>query len=56
MIFLLKMHLPFQISSGKLLRRWQAHYMAVSCLVFMDHSLVISGSDDGSVRVWNLMR
>ncbi|CAA7408171.1 unnamed protein product [Spirodela intermedia] len=47
----------WEILSGKLLKRWQAHYMAVSCLVFSDdESLIISGSDDGSVRVWSLMR
>ncbi|MQL82931.1 hypothetical protein Taro_015427 [Colocasia esculenta] len=46
-----------KIASGKLLKRWQAHYRAVSCLVFSDdESFLISGSDDGCVRVWSLFR
>ncbi|WZY98612.1 hypothetical protein YC2023_070941 [Brassica napus] len=33
------------------------HYVSVTCLVFSgDHSLLVSGSQDGSVRVWSLIR
>ncbi|XP_078443774.1 transducin/WD40 repeat-like superfamily protein isoform X2 [Wolffia australiana] len=45
----------WEIGSGKLLRKWQGHYLAVSCLLFLDNSLIASGSDDGCVRVWNLV-
>ncbi|KAI3465344.1 hypothetical protein Pfo_022007 [Paulownia fortunei] len=35
--------------------KWHAHYGAVSCLVFNDdQSLLISGAEDGYVRVWSL--
>lgn len=42
--------------SGRLLKKWHAHYRAVTCLVFSeDESLLISGSEDGCVRVWSLL-
>ncbi|KAL0360840.1 UNVERIFIED_CONTAM: protein ROOT INITIATION defective [Sesamum radiatum] len=44
-----------EVATGKLLKKWHAHYRAVSCLVFNDdESLLISGAEDGSVRVWSL--
>lgn len=47
----------WEVSSGRLLRVWAAHYKAVSCLVFSDdESLLISGADDGYVNVWPLLR
>ncbi|KAI5077894.1 hypothetical protein GOP47_0007718 [Adiantum capillus-veneris] len=47
----------WEVSSGRLLRVWAAHYKAVSCLVFSDdESLLISGADDGFVNVWPLLR
>ncbi|KAI4297535.1 hypothetical protein L6164_037421 [Bauhinia variegata] len=49
-------HIYFwEVESGRLLKKWHAHYRSVTCLVFNeDDSLLISGSEDGSVRVWNL--
>ncbi|KAK6245229.1 hypothetical protein SCA6_008319 [Theobroma cacao] len=45
----------WEVATGRLLKKWHAHYRAVTCLVFSeDNSLVISGSDDGCVRVWSL--
>ncbi|KAK6160695.1 hypothetical protein DH2020_004076 [Rehmannia glutinosa] len=45
----------WEVATGKLLKKWHAHYRAVSCLVFNDdQSLLISGSEDGCVRVWSL--
>ncbi|KAL0291832.1 UNVERIFIED_CONTAM: protein ROOT INITIATION defective [Sesamum radiatum] len=45
----------WEVATGKLLKKWHAHYRAVSCLVFNDdESLLISGAEDGSVRVWSL--
>ncbi|XP_043711477.1 protein ROOT INITIATION DEFECTIVE 3 [Telopea speciosissima] len=46
----------WEVSSGRLLKRWRAHYRAVTCLVLSeDDSLLISGSEDGCVRVWSLI-
>ncbi|KAL8513870.1 hypothetical protein ACS0TY_013112 [Phlomoides rotata] len=45
----------WEVATGKLLKKWHAHYRAVSCLTFNDdQSLLISGADDGCVRVWSL--
>ncbi|XVE55878.1 hypothetical protein DITRI_Ditri03aG0192500 [Diplodiscus trichospermus] len=45
----------WEVATGRLLKKWHAHYRAVTCLVFSeDDSLVISGSEDGCVRVWSL--
>ena len=49
--------LLLQVMSGRLLMKWHAHYRAVTCLVFSeDDSLLISGSEDGCVRVWSLLK
>lgn len=46
----------WEVATGRLLKKWHGHYRAVTCLVFsMDQSLLISGSEDGSVRVWSLL-
>lgn len=46
----------WEVASGRLLKKWDAHYRAVTCLVFSDdNSLLYSGSEDGEVRVWNLI-
>lgn len=46
----------WEVATGKLLKKWNGHYRAVSCLLFSDdESLLISGSDDGYVRVWSLL-
>ncbi|XWS14714.1 hypothetical protein CRYUN_Cryun35bG0032400 [Craigia yunnanensis] len=45
----------WEVATGRLLKKWHAHYRAVTCLVFSeDDSLLISGSEDGCVRVWSL--
>ncbi|KAL7245223.1 hypothetical protein ACSBR2_000527 [Camellia fascicularis] len=46
----------WEVATGRLLKKWHAHYRAVTCLVFADdQSLLISGAEDGSVRVWSLL-
>ncbi|KAJ6320915.1 hypothetical protein OIU78_016163 [Salix suchowensis] len=46
----------WEVATGRLLKKWRAHYRAVTCLVFTDDdSLLVSGSEDGSVRVWPLL-
>lgn len=46
----------WEVETGRLLKKWHAHYRAVTCLVFSDdQSLLISGAEDGSVRVWPLL-
>ncbi|KAK1317100.1 hypothetical protein QJS10_CPA05g02334 [Acorus calamus] len=46
----------WEVSSGRLLKKWHAHYRAVTCLVLSDdESLLISGAEDGCVRVWSLL-
>lgn len=43
-------------SSGQLLRSWPAHYKAITCLVFSQHSggLLLSGGQDTVVSTWVL--
>ncbi|GAA0153410.1 hypothetical protein LIER_11655 [Lithospermum erythrorhizon] len=46
----------WEVATGKLLKKWHAHYRAVTCLVFGDdQSLLISGAEDGCVRIWSLI-
>jgi pre-rRNA-processing protein IPI3 len=46
----------WEVPTGRLLRKWHAHYRAVTCLAFSDdQSLLISGAEDGAVRVWSLL-
>ncbi|KAI3687130.1 hypothetical protein L1987_80821 [Smallanthus sonchifolius] len=46
----------WEVATGRLLKKWHGHYRGVTCLVFsMDQSLLISGAEDGSVRVWSLL-
>ncbi|KAM7521004.1 hypothetical protein LguiB_019966 [Lonicera macranthoides] len=46
----------WEVLTGRLLKKWHAHYRAVTCLVYSDdESLLISGAEDGSVRVWSLL-
>ncbi|CAM8977924.1 unnamed protein product [Rhodiola kirilowii] len=45
----------WEVATGKLLRKWHAHYRAVTSLVMLEgQSLLVSGSEDGNVRVWSL--
>ncbi|KAK7340711.1 hypothetical protein VNO77_21421 [Canavalia gladiata] len=45
----------WEVETGRLLKKWRAHFRAVTCLVFSeDDSMLISGSEDGCVRVWSL--
>lgn len=47
----------WEVASGRLLKKWHGHFKAVTCLVFPDdESLLISGSEDGAVKVWSLFK
>ncbi|CAN6469318.1 unnamed protein product [Victoria cruziana] len=47
----------WEVATGRLLRKWAAHFKEVTCLIFSDDgSLIISGSEDGSVKVWSMFR
>ncbi|XP_068643446.1 protein ROOT INITIATION DEFECTIVE 3-like [Aristolochia californica] len=47
----------WEVASGQLLKQWHGHYRSVTCLVFSDdESFLISGAEDGCVRVWSLCR
>ncbi|CAA7056015.1 unnamed protein product [Microthlaspi erraticum] len=47
----------WEVATGKLLKKWHGHYRSVTCLVFSgDDSLLVSGSEDGSIKVWSLIR
>ncbi|KAL5705073.1 hypothetical protein ACHQM5_023419 [Ranunculus cassubicifolius] len=47
----------WEVASGNMLKKWHAHYRAVTCLVLSeDESLLVSGSDDGEVCVWSLLK
>ncbi|KAL3514483.1 hypothetical protein ACH5RR_027200 [Cinchona calisaya] len=46
----------WEVATGRLLKKWHAHYRGVTGLVFSDdQSFLISGAEDGSVRVWSLL-
>ncbi|XP_074560463.1 protein ROOT INITIATION DEFECTIVE 3-like [Curcuma longa] len=47
----------WEVFTGKLLKKWHAHYRSVNCLTLSkdDEPLLISGSEDGSVKVWSLI-
>jgi pre-rRNA-processing protein IPI3 len=46
----------WEVLTGRLLKKWHAHYRAVTCLVYSDdESLLISGAEDGAIRVWSLL-
>ncbi|XP_050364698.1 protein ROOT INITIATION DEFECTIVE 3 [Argentina anserina] len=46
----------WEVTSGRMLKKWDAHYRAVSCLRFSDDgTMLFSGSEDGEIRVWNLV-
>ena len=48
--------IAWEVSSGRLLRTWQAHYRGVSALCLSpDGSLLLSGGEDGVVHVWPLI-
>nr|DAD32497.1 TPA_asm: hypothetical protein HUJ06_011348 [Nelumbo nucifera] len=45
----------WEVASGRLLKRWHAHYRAATCLFLSDdESLLVSGAEDGCIRVWSL--
>ncbi|CAI0424504.1 unnamed protein product [Linum tenue] len=48
----------WETATGRLLlERWEAHLRPITCLVFNDDgSLLVSGSEDGIVKVWPLLK
>ncbi|RZC45672.1 hypothetical protein C5167_038619 [Papaver somniferum] len=46
----------WEVAGGRLLKKWNAHYRGVTCLVLSeDKSLLISRAEDGCVRVWSVL-
>ncbi|TQE09866.1 hypothetical protein C1H46_004444 [Malus baccata] len=46
----------WEVTNGKLLKTWHGHDKSLSCMLFSDDgSLLVSGSDDGMICVWNLI-
>ncbi|KAI7740397.1 hypothetical protein M8C21_017155, partial [Ambrosia artemisiifolia] len=46
----------WEVVDGKLLKTWRAHNSPLTCLAFSDDSsLLISGSEDGSIVVWPMI-
>jgi len=45
------------VTNGKMLKTWTAHYKSIDHIIFSnDDSLLISGSIDGMIRVWSMIR
>ncbi|WKA07929.1 hypothetical protein VitviT2T_025699 [Vitis vinifera] len=46
----------WEVADGRLLKTWRAHHKSLTSMVFSDDdSLLISGSDDGMIRVWSMI-
>ncbi|XP_034711979.1 protein ROOT INITIATION DEFECTIVE 3-like isoform X3 [Vitis riparia] len=46
----------WEVADGRLLKTWHAHHKSLTSMVFSDDdSLLISGSDDGMIRVWSMI-
>ncbi|KAJ0049020.1 hypothetical protein Pint_15698 [Pistacia integerrima] len=47
----------WEVANGRLLTFWRAHYKSIKCMVFSDDgSLLITGSDDGMICIWSMIR
>ncbi|KAM7279677.1 hypothetical protein ACFE04_006811 [Oxalis oulophora] len=45
----------WEVATGRLLKKWNAHLRAVTCLVFSDDSsLIVSSSEEGNIKLWSL--
>ncbi|TKY55314.1 ROOT INITIATION DEFECTIVE 3 protein [Spatholobus suberectus] len=46
----------WDVTNGKLLKTWRAHYKSLNCMLFSDdNSLLFSSSDDGMICVWSMI-
>lgn len=46
-----------QVGSGELLKLWSGHHKPVKCVLFSwDDSFLITGSSDGMICVWSMIR
>ena len=45
----------YDLKSGYLFKKWKADYSAVSVAISSREGVVISGHEDGSVLVWDLV-
>src|SRR6202008_490917 len=46
----------WDIETGKIARTFRGHSAASRTLTFLDDRRLVSGSDDSSIRVWNLLQ
>lgn len=44
------------MKSGRILKELRGHTSYVNCALWLDESMIISGSHDGSVRLWDLTK
>ncbi|CAN1802259.1 Protein ROOT INITIATION DEFECTIVE 3 [Linum perenne] len=46
----------WEVTSGRLVKTWRAHHRSFKCIAFTnDDSVLISGSDDGTILAWSLI-
>ena len=45
----------WNVEEGKCLKTLEGHTSAVYCIEVLDNGEIVSGSDDKTIRIWNLV-